>query len=109
MKVISEVLKRKESDRKFKALSSEFRRFLVGLLYAYGPMYQSDIQKNVKVDSNMLSYHLNILVNADLVKNEFVSREGRKFSKYNVTDEGEKFLDFLGVKDQLEKLRYERS
>ena len=109
MAEITEILKKKVSDPKFKALTNEFRRFLVGLLYASGPMYQSDILKNVKVDSNLLAYHLNILVAAGLVRNEFVSREGRKFSRYYVTDEGVRFLDFLGVKDQLEILRYKKS
>jgi predicted transcriptional regulator len=103
MKGIAEILKEKESNLKFKALSSEFRRFLIGFIYAYGPMYESDIRKNVKIDSNALAYHLRILVNAGLLQNKFTARKGKKFSKYHITEEGTKFLDFLGVKEEIER------
>jgi len=109
MTYVAEVLNKKSSDKRFKALSSEFRRFLIGFLYAYGPMYESEIRKNVKIDSNTLAYHLNILVDAGFLKNEFSDREGRRFSKYSVADEGMRFLDFIGAKEELERLGYRKS
>lgn len=101
---VTEVLKKKEMDPKFKAVSSEFRRFLIGFLYVYGPLFESDIRGNVKINSSALAYHLKILVEAGFLRNEFVGREGKKFSKYHITEEGVKFLDFLGAKKELERL-----
>jgi predicted transcriptional regulator len=103
---VAEALKKKEMDPKFKAVSSEFRRFLIGFLYVYGPMFESDIRGNVKINSSALAYHLKILVEAGLVGNEFVGREGKKFSRYHITEEGVKFLDFLGAKQKLKRLTH---
>lgn len=97
----------KESDNgldlKLKALSSEFRRSLLGLIYAYGRMHPSDISKHVNIDSSHLAYHLELLVKASLINRVYAPREGAKFSQYSVTGDGKKFLDFIGVSGKLKE------
>lgn len=90
-------------DLKLKALSSSFRRNILGLVYVYGEIYQSDIMKHVEVDSNLLSYHLNLLCDADLIGRNY-SRDGKNLSRYYVKEDGEKFLEFIGAKNKLKKI-----
>jgi predicted transcriptional regulator len=71
-----------EEAIKIKALSNEFRRLILGLLYTDGSMYQSDILKHINIKSNLLAYHLNILATANMVEREYSERRGQNFSLY---------------------------
>ena len=44
-----------------------------------------------------------MLVKADLINRVYTLREGAKFSQYSVTEDGKKFLDFIGVSDKLKE------
>jgi predicted transcriptional regulator len=88
---------------KLKALSNEIRRLLLGLIFTNGPMYQSDILKHIQMDSNRLAYHLNMLYEANLIDRNY-GRNGKKYSKYWIKKDGEKFLDFIGAKEELKKI-----
>ena len=90
-------------DLKFNALSSEFRRLLLGLIYTDGPVYQSDILKHVGVESNKLAYHLNILRAANLINREY-GRNGKNVSRYSIKEDGTKFLESIGARNKLEML-----
>jgi predicted transcriptional regulator len=88
---------------KFNALSSEFRRLLLGLIYTDGPVYQSDILKHVGVESNKLAYHLNILRTANLISREY-GRNGKNVSRYSIKEDGTKFLENIGAQNKLKML-----
>jgi predicted transcriptional regulator len=90
-------------DLKLNAMSSEIRRLLLGLIFTNGPMYHSEILKHIQIASNMLAYHLNILCNANLIDRNY-ERHGNRYSKYWIKKDGEKFLDFIGVKEELKKI-----
>jgi DNA-binding HxlR family transcriptional regulator len=92
-----------KTDLKIKALTTDIRRTLLGLIFSNGPMYQSEILKHIKIDSNKLAYHLNMLYRANLIDRSY-KRHGRNFSKYWIKEDGEKFLDFIGAKKELKKL-----
>jgi hypothetical protein len=94
---------------RLKALSSTFRQFLVGLIYAYDKIHHSDILKHAKVESNFLSYHLDLLLTAGLVQKNYGPREGSKFAVYQVTPDGKKFLDALGVSEKLRQITMEET
>jgi len=98
-----ETLTLSNPDKMLKALSHEFRRLLLGLIYTYEGIHPSELQKHVNAESNKIAHHLNILVEAGLVQREF-SREGKSFAKYRVKNEGEKFLEFIGAKEELDKI-----
>jgi predicted transcriptional regulator len=89
----------------FHALSNELRRVLLGLLYADGPMYQSDIAKHVKIKASLLAYHLEILRKANLIERKYGERSGQNFSLYSIKDEGKKFLEAIGAKTKLDSLK----
>jgi DNA-binding HxlR family transcriptional regulator len=90
-------------DLKLNALSSRFRRLLLGLIYTDGPLYQSDILKHVGIESNKLAYHLNILYTAGLVDRDY-ERNGKNISKYSIKEDGVKFLSNIGAIDELKGL-----
>ncbi|WP_337863343.1 winged helix-turn-helix domain-containing protein [Nitrososphaera sp.] len=90
-------------DLKLKALSNRFRRFLLGLVYANEKMHPSDIAKHVQADSNFVAYHLNILTEANLLKKSY-ERHGNRLSEYMVTEDGRKFLDFIGASEKLKEM-----
>jgi predicted transcriptional regulator len=92
---------------KIKALSNEFRRLILGLLYTDGPMYQSDILKHVDIRSNLLAYHLDILTTANMVEREYSERRGQNFSLYSIKEGGEKFLELIGAKSRLDAIKKE--
>jgi predicted transcriptional regulator len=92
-----------QKDVKLKALTTDIRRTLLGLIFSNGPMYQSEILKHIKIDSNKLAYHLNILCSANLIDRSY-ERHGKNFSKYWIKEDGEKFLDFIGAKKELKRL-----
>ena len=94
-------------DLKLNALSSEFRRVLLGLIYTEGPIYQSDILKHVSVESNKLAYHLNILRAAGLIDREY-GRNGRNVSRYLIKEEGTRFLENIGATDKLGSLNEQK-
>lgn len=90
---------------KMKAVSNGFRRLVLGLLYTEGPMYQLDIVQYVEIKSNLLAYHLGILVSANMVEQEYTEREGQKFSRYSIKEEGRKFLQQIGAITRLDAIK----
>jgi|SRR5690606_16987947 len=103
MELAFEGKQRPDVDLKLKALSNRFRRFLLGLVYANGKMHPSDIAKHVRADSNFIAYHLNILIEANLLRKSY-ERHGNQLSEYMVTEDGKKFLDFIGATEKLEEI-----
>lgn len=103
MELAFEEKQRPDVDLKLKALSNRFRRFLLGLVYTNGKMHPSDIAKHVQSDSNFIAYHLNILIEANLLKKSY-ERHGNQLSEYTVTEDGKKFLDFIGATEKLEEM-----
>ncbi len=92
--------------KKMKAVSNGFRRLVLGLLYtSNGPMHPSDILEHVEINSNLLAYHLGILVSANMVEQRYSEREGQKFSLYSIKEEGRKFLEQIGAKTRLDSMR----
>jgi len=102
---IEELARLGEKPEVFHALSNELRRVVLGLLYAEGPMYQSDIAKHVEIKPNLLAYHLEILRKADLVERKYVERSGQNFSLYSIKEGGKKFLELIGAKANLDSLK----
>lgn len=94
-------------DLKLNALSSRFRRLLLGLIYTDGPIYQSDILKHVSVESNKLAYHLNILRAAGLIDREY-GRNGRNVSRYSIKENATRFLENIGAIDKLRSLKKQK-
>jgi hypothetical protein len=90
-------------DLKLNALSSGFRRLILGLIYTDGPIYQSGILKHVRVGSNKLAYHLNILRAAGLIDREY-GRNGKNVSRYSIKEDGIRFLENIGALDELRGL-----
>jgi predicted transcriptional regulator len=103
MELAFEEKQRPDVDLKLKALSNRFRRFLLGLVYANGKMHPSDIAKHVQTDSNFIAYHLNILIEANLLEKSY-ERHGNQLSEYMVTEDGKKFLDFIGATEKLKEI-----
>ena len=93
---------------RFKALSDKFRRFLLGLIYTEGPLYQADILKQVEIRSNKLAYHLGKLYDAGLIEREY-EKQGPHFSKYKIKEEGKKFLEAIGASDKLDGMKIDFS
>jgi len=93
-----------DTDLRFKALSNEIRRVILGLLYMNGPMYQSNILENIEIKSNRLVYHLNLLCKAGLIGKDY-TRDGKNFSKYWIKETGKKYLDFIGASKELSTKR----
>lgn len=105
MDKLEEIFESENTDLRIKTLSNKFRRFLLGLIYTEGrPMYQSDVLKHVNVKSNLLAYHLKLLTDSGLLYNKFERREGKRFSKYSITLDGIRALEYIGVKSDLDQI-----
>lgn len=78
----------------------------MALVYSNGKMHPSDIAKHVQTDSNFIAYHLNILIDANLLRKSY-ARHGNHLSEYVVTEDGTKFLDFIGATEKLNEISAE--
>lgn len=99
-----------EQVDRIKVLSNEIRRLLLGLLYSEGPMYHADLARHLGIKStSLLTYHLDLLVKAKLIEKSYSNnREGQNFSKYAIKEDGERFLELIGAKNELKPLSQAR-
>lgn len=58
------------------------------------PLSFQEIKKAINISENLLSYHLNKLKKAGLIKNK-LERKGRKISHYEITEKGTKIIESL--------------
>jgi len=94
-----------ETDVKVMAISNRTRRIILGILYVYGPLFNRDLKKYTGLSSNKLAYHMKILKRAGYVSNTYLSeRSGKTFSKYSITEEGIRFLEYIGAKSKLDEI-----
>lgn len=89
------------------AVYNSARRYLLAFIYLYEPIVFKDLANHFNMKSNLLSYHLNKLKKAGLIKNEYIEeREANKgYSKYSISDTGINFLELTKVKDLLDKTK----
>lgn len=85
------------NDEKSIAVSNSFRRLVLGLLYTDGPMSESDILKHVEIEQDLLAYHLETLVSANMVE--------QKPSLYSLTNDGINFLKLVGADKRLDSIK----
>ncbi|MCJ7570323.1 MAG: helix-turn-helix domain-containing protein [Candidatus Thermoplasmatota archaeon] len=78
------------------ALNNKNRLTLLGLLYIDNMKSFTDIANEIKIESNKLSYHLNVLINSKLVF--------KKNDEYILTNDGEKILMDIGFVEEIKEL-----
>ena len=83
-------------NKKIEAINNKTRLALMGLLYIRNDRIFSELSKEVDMDSNKIAYHLNILIESDLVK--------RSKGKYKLTGVGKRFLKEIGFAQNIEKI-----
>jgi len=80
--------------------SNKIRLEILKLLSECGPLYFSDIYRelqkrmNGNIKRSTLAFHLAVLSNIGLLRNE-LERKGRKLSKYYLTEDGKEILKLL--------------
>lgn len=89
------------------AVYNSARRYLLAFVYLHEPIVFKDLANHFKMQSNLLSYHLNKLKMAGLIKNEYIAkREANKgYSKYTISETGKKFLELTKAKEFLDKVK----
>lgn len=94
------------SESRIKAVADKTRRSIMAILYVRGPLFNTEIGRRMKLEPNALAYHLNLLLDAGYVQKELVSeRVERNYSRYSISEEGVRFLDFIGAKPKLDEYR----
>lgn len=83
-------------NKKIEATNNKTRLALMGLLYIRNGRIFSELSKEVNMDSNKIAYHLNILIESDLVK--------RSKGKYKLTGVGKRFLKEIGFARNIEEI-----
>lgn len=86
-------------SKKLNALNNKSRLALMGLLYIEKKKNFSEIADETNMDSNNLAYHLNILLDTELIQ--------RKNGEYHLTRTGKKFLKDIGFINKIQKIKIE--
>lgn len=81
---------------KINALNSPTRLALMGMLYLGGKKNFKELEKETKLDDNKLAYHLNVLLDVDLIK--------KKKGYFYLTWEGKSTLKDLGYIERIKNL-----
>jgi len=74
-----------ETARLFKALDHDVRYRIVSELLSNEKMRFTDLSKMIRTTKTGLAYHLQILVNAGLLK-KALERDGVEYAFYSITD-----------------------
>jgi len=86
-------------SKKLSAVDNKSRLALMGLLYMEKKQNFSELVEETKMDSNKLAYHLNILLDSNLIQ--------KKRAEYRLTNEGKRFLIDLKFIENVERIQDE--
>jgi len=95
--------------RMIKALDSSTRMQIVNLIVNTSPVSFTGIQEHMEaltgktISKGTLAYHLDILVQGNILRRELSRNPDRTYSTYDTTEEAEKTLIALGVLIEQEK------
>lgn len=95
--------------RMIKALDSSTRMQIVDLVVNASPVSFKGIQEHLEavtgktVSKGTLAYHLDILVQGNILRRELSRNPDRTYSAYNTTEEAKKTLIALGILIEQEK------
>jgi len=95
--------------RMIKALDSSMRMRIVNLVINASPVSFTGIQEHLEavtgktVSKGTLAYHLDILVQGDILSRELSRNPDRTYSAYETTEEAKKTLTALGILVEQEK------
>lgn len=85
---------------KIKLLGSRERLEILNLLMKEGPMSWTTIEKKLKLNPNSLNFHLNKLVNSELVVRNLKENEnGHPGTEYKISEQGKRDLINLPRKE----------
>jgi len=97
------------TDKIAEALYNPSRRHILTFLYAYGPLWFKDIKKYFDLKPNTLAYHLKKLKNAGLINNRYrPERTDEGYSEYSISELGVKFIEIVGIKDDLDRIKVKK-
>ena len=89
--------------RMIKALDSSTRMQIVGLVVNVSPVSFTDIREHLEavmgktISKGTLAYHLDLLVQGDILRRELSRNPDRTYSNYDTTEEAKKTLMALGI------------
>ncbi len=95
--------------RMIKALDSSTRMQIVNLIVNTPPVSFTGIQEHMEaltgktISKGTLAYHLDILVQGDILRRELSRNPDRTYSTYDTTEEAKKTLTALGILIEQEK------
>lgn len=92
-------MKMEELRRKLKiysALDNEDRLNILIALYANPDISFSELARNVNIDKPLLAYHVGLLRHIGLIESKY-ERDGRKTTKYRLTDQAVKVFEELKI------------
>ncbi len=96
--------------RMIKALDSSTRMHIVTLILNTSPVSFTGIQKHMEavtgktISKGTLAYHLDILVQGNILRRELSRNPDRTYSTYDTTEEAKKTLTALGILIEQEKI-----
>lgn len=88
--------------RMIKALDNHIRLLIVQFVLNSSPVSFTQIHEYLKEESGeiskgTLSYHLDLLLEGEVLSKTLERSKGREYSQYNVTDNTEKIFESLGL------------
>jgi len=95
--------------RMIKALDSSMRMQIVNLIINAAPVSFTGIQEHMEavtgkaISKGTLAYHLDILVQGNILRRELSRNPDRTYSTYDTTEEAKKTLTALGILIEQEK------
>ena len=95
--------------RMIKALDSSMRMQIVSLIVNASPASFTGIQEHMEtvtgktISKGTLAYHLDILVQGNILRRELSRNPDRTYSSYDTTEEARKTLTALGILIEQEK------
>lgn len=89
--------------RMLRALDNYMRLQIVQFILNSSPASFSDIHSYLQeisgqtISKGTLTYHLDLLLNGNVLSKRLERGKGREYSKYNITEEVEKIFEKLGL------------
>lgn len=82
--------------KKLRAIVNPIRQLLLRLIYLDKDINIEKLNSHIKIDKKALMYHINILKDADLVKNNTFNVDDETRTVYNINKRGRGALAELG-------------
>lgn len=91
------IMRHSIATRQLKSMNNKTRQLLLRLISLEKDTNVEKINTHIRIEPHALMYHINILKDSGLIKNNSFFVEGEKRTVYNISSDGKKCLAGFGI------------